>query len=195
MDPGEFCDGIRILEEDSLQMVTWVSENYLDGYLNSLSNKKPFSVNGFDMWLSAVPDLKEFCKNQKFKDSTALDLRLEQLQGLPSSSNNDYFVELKVSKEDLYRPSHDSSILSARYFPDDSIRGSAKYTNWYKKKLQSSYSQENKFPWTRQGYTYDWGNPYSEIGLSEFVIPGSINSAKVLVTGIYTTEQYCLTKH
>ena len=26
------------------------------------------------------------------------------------------------------------------------------------------------YPWTRLGYTYDWGNPRNLVGLSEFVL-------------------------
>ncbi len=44
------------------------------------------------------------------------------------------------------------------------------------------------YPWTRLGYTYDWGNPGSEVGLSEFVIQGG---ATVQVAQVYSTQAYC----
>jgi len=38
------------------------------------------------------------------------------------------------------------------------------------------------------GYTYGWGNPKSEIGLSEFVIK---QGATVKIDSVYCTSEYC----
>ena len=65
---------------------------------------------------------------------------------------------------------------------------SAEYVQWYNGNILSSYFSEKKYPWTRLGYTYDWGNPLSEIGLSEYVIK---KDAEVIVERIASTEDYC----
>jgi len=44
------------------------------------------------------------------------------------------------------------------------------------------------YPWTQLGYTYDWGNPETEVGLSEFVIK---TNSKVKVNRIESTLKYC----
>jgi len=44
------------------------------------------------------------------------------------------------------------------------------------------------YPWTRLGYTYDWGNPDSEVGLSEFVITAG---ATIKIENVYETAAYC----
>ena len=44
-----------------------------------------------------------------------------------------------------------------------------------------------RFPWTRLGYTYDWGNSTSEIGLSEFVIK---NNSQVTVFKVYDNATF-----
>lgn len=44
------------------------------------------------------------------------------------------------------------------------------------------------YPWTRLGYTYDWGNPRADMGLSEFVIK---KGAEIAINSVYTTEDYC----
>ena len=43
------------------------------------------------------------------------------------------------------------------------------YITWFNDWFKKNYSSDPPFPWTRLGYTYDWGNPVSDIGLSEFV--------------------------
>jgi len=43
------------------------------------------------------------------------------------------------------------------------------YQVWYEDNIIYSYFPM-RYPWTRLGYTYDWGSPTTEIGLSEFVI-------------------------
>jgi hypothetical protein len=42
-------------------------------------------------------------------------------------------------------------------------------------------------PWTRLGYTYDWGDSKTHIGLSEFVIE---QNATVTVKSVTPTVQY-----
>jgi hypothetical protein len=37
------------------------------------------------------------------------------------------------------------------------------------------------------GYTYDWGNPDGEIGMSEYVIR---NNSTVIVSSVSTTSDY-----
>jgi hypothetical protein len=51
----------------------------------------------------------------------------------------------------------------------------------------TSYSNTG-YPWTRLGYTYDWGNPKSEIGLSEFVIK---NGAPIKIHSVVNADAYC----
>jgi len=53
--------------------------------------------------------------------------------------------------------------------------------------ILSLYFEDKKYPWTRLGYTYDWGNPCHEVGLSEFVIK---KDAEVIVEDIETVEEY-----
>ncbi len=47
------------------------------------------------------------------------------------------------------------------------------------------------YPWTQQGYTYDWGNPKSEVGISEFVIR---KGSTVVIKSVSTLDQYCGSK-
>jgi hypothetical protein len=195
MEPGEFYNGLRILEDDYVVLVTWISGERLKVYKDSWSTGKPLEVKGFNVWATAVPDLKNFCDKEKFTDLDKAEARLKQLLGLRLSSDKQYFVELRVKREHVFRPTPEASVMSVgKFMTDDFVAGPNSYKQWYRENLSASYADGAKVPWTRLGYTYDWGNPYSEIGLSEFVIPGTVNSAdfKVEVVNIYNTEQYCL---
>ncbi|MEO9803824.1 MAG: hypothetical protein ABJF04_11275 [Reichenbachiella sp.] len=199
MEPREFYDSLRTLKGDSVVMVTWISSEHLQDYKDKWSSGKPKVVKGFDMWVTSVPDLKNFCIEKGFNDTDSASTRLKQLLGLSPSNNNQYFIEVKAKWDHVYRatPNPDARTVGT-FLPDDSVTVTKpykeKYTNWYNKTLAGSYEGEEKMPWTRLGYTYDWGNQYSDIGLSEFVIPGKMESASfdVKVVGIYSTEQYCV---
>lgn len=141
-------------------------------------------------WVTIVPQLKDFCTAYN-SDSDALTLRLEQLLGLPPHNGKTRFVEMWVSPADLFRPSPDPEITDYEAelaFPTSKYNVvSPDYMTWFNNLSQESYG-ENGYPWTRLGYTYDWGNPASEVGLSEFVID---TGAQVAIEDVTPTEDYC----
>lgn len=97
-----------------------------------------------------------------------------------------------VYKYDLFRPSPDPEITDHEAqlsFPDSKFLNVInEYIKWFNGQKAESYGQGG-YPWTRLGYTYDWGNPDSEVGLSEFVInQGSI----IEVNGSYSLRDYCM---
>ena len=61
------------------------------------------------------------------------------------------------------------------------------HVRWLVEQKNTSYG-ENGYPWTRLGYTYDWGNPKSEMGLSEFVIR---KGATVEIRSSSSMDDYC----
>ncbi|MFO0210323.1 MAG: hypothetical protein ACK53E_05995, partial [Pseudanabaena sp.] len=63
------------------------------------------------------------------------------------------------------------------------------HLQWFENLRSQSYKTTGGYPWTRMGYTYDWGNPNSEVGLSEFVI----NTGTAFeVKSVQTTDKYCI---
>ncbi|MEM9829191.1 MAG: hypothetical protein AAF944_01060 [Bacteroidota bacterium] len=146
-----------------------------------------------DAWVLITPELKSFCNNLKL-DSANTILRLEQLIGLPPKTNYPKFVEFWVYPQDLFRPCADPEISDCEC--ELEIRESShlqlneKYLEWYNEKKNTSYSVK-RYPWTRLGYTYDWGNSKSEIGLSEFVIR---EGAEVVVKSVTKSYQYATTR-
>lgn len=169
-------------------MVTWTS---WDGYNSQVG--QPYTVpDGREIWFTAVPEVRDFCRTyQQGTPGGDLSMRLRQLLGLPPEDNKTFFVEMWVSPQDLFRPSADPEITdreSVLDFPNSSrVTVSQAHMDWINNLRQKSYGP-NGYPWTRLGYTYDWGNPASEVGASEFVI-GS--GATVQISKTYPTANYC----
>lgn len=165
-----------------LLVVTWT--NYA-GYDNKLGQSMVLSR---DIWITTVPEVKNFCKNLKGNTT----LRLEQLLGLPPNAGKTKFVEMWVKPGDLFRPSADPEISDCEAEIDFRISNkfvnvSDDYIKWFNELKMKSYGT-NGYPWTRLGYTYDWGNVRNHIGLSEFVI---IKGTIVEINSISSTFQYC----
>jgi hypothetical protein len=139
-----------------------------------------------ETWVTAVPELKTFYGGI----AVAVDnpvLRIEQVLGLQKDSGNEWFAELWVNPDDLYRPCPDSEITDSvcgLTFPENTA---VEYIDWFNNQIIESYCNEQKYPWTRLGYTYDWCDLTYEIGLSEFIIR---QGAKVLVERLERFEDY-----
>jgi hypothetical protein len=171
----EFDDKGRVLT------VTWTNWNGYDG-------KEGQELElGVEVWVTVVPQLQNFCRGLGFSDK-ALDLRLEQLMGLPPNNGKTKLVQLWVPTDALFRPSPDAEISDAvamLAFPDgaDPI-----HVTWIDKLQGSSYGEKG-YPWTRLGYTYDWSpDAKSEVGLSEFVVR---KGSKAQVASIVPQAAYC----
>ncbi|RJQ39596.1 MAG: hypothetical protein C4555_02970 [Dehalococcoidia bacterium] len=160
-------------------VVTWTS---WDGYNSEVGE----SVNiTRAVWVTVVPEVKDFIEKNHLSDG-ALVLRMEQLLGLPPHNGKQWFVEMWVSPDDLFRPSPDPEITDHEAELDFRWDAGAEYRQWFKNLQTESYG-ENGYPWTRLGYTYDWGNSSSEVGLSEFVIGAG---ASAIIHSVANTRDY-----
>ncbi|MEI6796490.1 MAG: hypothetical protein WCK39_06470 [Methanomassiliicoccales archaeon] len=137
-------------------------------------------------WVTVVPELKDFFGNLSSVSNHTL--RVEQLLGLSSHSQNTYLVEFWADPDDLYRPAADNEINDTVAYLNSTITDPT-YLTWFNGNIISSYYQQpriNGAPWTRLGYTYDWGSS-SSIGLSEFVLN---RNATIFVSSVQTVDQY-----
>jgi hypothetical protein len=89
-----------------------------------------------------------------------------------------------VRPEDLFRPSPDPEITDTQAQLNFNENVSQEHVYWFNSLKNTTY---DKYPWTRLGYTYDWGNPDSEVGLSEYVLR---NNSTVIVSSVSTTLDY-----
>jgi len=169
--------------QEQVLMVTWTRDYYDKQVGQTICTPR-------EIWVTAAPQLKDFCRALELKEK-ALQLRLEQLLGLPPDNGKTTVVEIWVSPSDLFRPSPDPDITDREAvldFPNSWFMTVAQpYVRWFNELKTSSYGK-NGYPWTRLGYTYDWGNPESEIGLSEFVIRAG---ASITIYSTSLTGTYC----
>lgn len=150
------------------------------------------AVPGRDIWVTVVPELRDFCAGFPLTGN-ALQERLKQYLGLNSEWNYHGLTELWVSPNDLFRPCVDPEVEDGQCnIPGGPVPSAGRgadpaYQDWYNKLEAVSYG-ESGAPWTRLGYTYDWGNPTGEVGASEYVIaPG----APVVLNTIASPDLYC----
>lgn len=146
-----------------------------------------------EVWVTAVPELRDWCRAEACPPGE-LTTRIEQLLGLPPGAGYDRLVELWGDPQDLFRPAPDPEIHDREAglrFPTYLGREmvSAEHVTWYSNLIAWSY-EPGGYPWTRLGYTYDWGNPETEVGLSEFIIR---RGARVAVRSVTGLEDYCKT--
>lgn len=169
-------------QEPYVLVVTWTDYDGYDGKVGQST------AAGIDIWVTAVPEVQDFCRNLKNDPA----LRLEQVLGLPPHSGHDRFVELWVKTADLFRPSADPEISDSEAEIDFRIANkfmklSDQYIRWFNDQKKVSYKPEG-YPWTRLGYTYDWGNPWNHVGLSEFIIA---RGSQIEIKSISSTAEYC----
>ena len=172
-------------DKKKVLVVTWTSWDGYDGLVGQTT------TNTRDIWVTAAPQLQRFCKRTGLEDG-ALSLRLEQLLGVPPHDGKTKFIEMWVSTDDLFRPCPDPEISDHEAELDFPVSGrfvtvSPEHKEWFLKQKGMSYGP-NGYPWTRLGYTYDWGNSRDHVGLSEFVIE---EGSKIKIHRIYSTGDYC----
>ncbi len=80
-----------------------------------------------------------------------------------------FFAVFVLGPQSLFRPTPDSEITDTTAQLDFPSSTTPQYKEWFNGNIIYSYYPE-RFPWTRLGYTYDWGNPDSHVGLSEYVL-------------------------
>ena len=173
----------------------------------------------YDSWVTVVPELKNF-----FATGAPEPLRMAQLLGLPpegavagNPKEYKYLLEMWVSPKDLFRPCPDteisdtvceigvpadafrtpvlSNLVRATEGPDYGVFMT--YPDWFNNRTRYVYTLgANPYPWTRLGYTYDWGSSH-HTGLSEFVLHGrKVDGATISVgiKSVKTTAQYFLSQ-
>jgi hypothetical protein len=172
-------------------VATWVNQGLSEVYKAKAGQFTDIPCNVSPPYVTIVPEAKNFCRDKNRLRETELTLRLEQLLGLPPKNGKVAFVELLVDPRDLFRPCPDPEITDRRCELDFRLTGfltaSQSYVTWFNDQKSQSYGPKG-YPWTRLGYTYDWGDSSRHIGLSEFIIrPG----ATVKVSSVTETADYC----
>lgn len=122
---------------------------------------------------------KDVLKNQREK-------RLIQLLGLPEGSRGTHFVIAWVTPERVERPAYQPDAQEGSMQIEFSETTDQAFVEWFAQQSNLHYFTKPR-PWTRLGYTYDWGKAGNEhYGVTEFMIR---SGTKVTVTEILTNEE------
>ena len=168
---GEGSD-LASLSGDNTQvvLVTWHNdgERFKDGEITHLKDDEVF-------WAFTDKEfLKWFRENHDKVDNW--DIRLKQLLGKAPDTDNRYFTVFWVRVTDVFRPAFfpeiNTDMMNTAFtntLEEDTSENAMWFKNWFDKTNATAYRKDG-FPWTRLGYTYDWGNPDSKYGLSEFIV-------------------------
>ncbi len=174
---------------------TWKSRTAYEKFIKP--DTRTSDSAAYAVWVTAVPQVRRFCggwmQDRPGADAADLDLRLKQYLGLHPNWHYDLFVEMWVRPQDLFRPCVDPEVGDASCNvafgnEDPAVRGIADYPEFYRSLYFKSFRTPPGVPWTGLGYTYDWGNPASDAGASEFIlVPGAEYEIKQAVP----TTAYC----
>jgi hypothetical protein len=150
-------------------------------------------------WVTLDPEVRGLCQTWNLAEPD-LGRRLRELLGLPPDPGERVFVVFTVPRAALARPCLGTNVddqggtvcaLAPARDAQDPVNAFAA------RQMASSYFVDETsppghmgYPYTRLGYTYDWGRDAraDHYGASEFVIPPG---TPIAVTGRYTTADFC----
>jgi hypothetical protein len=181
-EKGKFKPYVRV------KMVTLISST-ANMYSEYMGSERKYPLRGRIIWVTAFPELKNYCK--KISDKKLLKLSLEKFLGLPADTTKEKVVSLWVKPDDLMRPcfSPDITTTSCPLSPPADV--SPDHLKWLNGTIEGSFSspgQGNSYPFTRLGFSYFWGNPQTKMGASEYVVKPT---AKIFIDKVETIEEYC----
>lgn len=168
------ADGTKVL------LLSW--HKYPDSYIAGES----FICTDGEIWTFTDREiLSWYDENSEGVDDW--ELRLEQLIGLPASSEYTNVSAFWVDIDELIRPAYQTDVT--KQMSSDLLDGSAlgTYKEWFYDNAEYSYSESTPYPWTRLGYTYDWADSDDEYGLSEFLI---LADSVIEVEWTKTTDEF-----
>ncbi|MBX9638024.1 MAG: hypothetical protein K2Q45_10805 [Nitrosomonas sp.] len=180
-------------KDGKVLVVSWKSKSSYESNYKNQTYTAP--QEKYVTWVTAAPQLQAFCqdfvKNNPHGD---LNQRLKQYLGLNPDWNYDVFIELWVDPADVFRPCVDPEIDDGSCqlkFAEDkvpTVKNIADYPVFYKNLYFNDFRYRPGVSWTGLGYTYDWGNPASRVGASEYILsPGS----PYQIERVVETAEYC----
>jgi hypothetical protein len=166
------------------------------------------------LWVTVAPEMRNFFWAQRSVSCPPSKERLVKLMGLNPRRAYDVILEMWVYQEDLFRPAPDPETSDHKaevavqldetinvwgmdckkwalpnpylFFSTDQT-----YQAWFAYNAATTYynpsAPQNTAPWTRLGYTYDWGNSMNHVGASEFMIRLRSSVDGQGTTGVYAT--------
>lgn len=184
--------------QETVAVVSWVVQQRVP--CTSAAVPCGLTVGQDPMWVTLAGEVQSACRSWQLRGD-ALRRRMEQLLGLPMDPPVQYrkamVVEMLVPRERLQRPclgldetdpSRPVCTLEAQSSTPLELR------HFVGQQMASSYVVDSPrgpgYPFTRLGYTYDWGPDArpNHYGASEFLVsPGTA----LVATRVVDTDTYC----
>jgi hypothetical protein len=178
VEPGELLP-LRPLAGDSVSVVTWTE------HPGSFPPGGVVETAWGDTWVTVEGEVRDACRGFH---PEGLHLRLQQLLGLPPTPGARTFAVLRAASRDLFRPCGDPAVGTTACGDSLPAGAPAEHYRFFARQVATAYRYPGGYPWTRLGYTYDWGSRGSEYGASEYVLR---RGSRVRVLALHPTEAYC----
>jgi hypothetical protein len=98
----------------------------------------------------------------------------------PEVTDHESELAVQIGENQWILPSDTNPFVKlddSQMYMDSAWSTPVTFRDWFVSRAQTIYTTTNEadpntwgWPWTRLGYTYDWGKPFSAIGLSEFIL-------------------------
>lgn len=160
---------------DKVLLVTW--HNYPD----ECAAGEAMGTYG-DIWATSLGEMKAWF-SENSNGVTDWTIRFSQLLGVHKEEGYTRFTAFWVSPRDVLRPAFVTDVT--RQMENDYSLVTGEWKEWFDANILFSYF-ESDYPWTRLGYTYDWGGK-EEYGLTEFIVQDP-SQTEILFT--CTTEEF-----
>ncbi len=135
-----------------------------------------------DIWATSLGEMIDWYSEngEKMQDPA---LRFSQLLGVHEDEDYTRFTAFWVSPRDVVRPAFVTDVT--KQMVNDYSLVAGEWKEWFDSNILFSYF-ESDYPWTRLGYTYDWGGT-QEYGLTEFLVrdPSRTQIAFTLTTDAF----------
>ncbi len=146
-----------------------------------------------EVWLTPTPQLQDVCRAYVANGGTDPSLRSLQYLGMPPKAKPVTIVTMMVPLSGMFRPTANPQLTSTSAVYDDGTvqpddPSFPNHADWFRLQKALAYDPANPYPWTRMGYTYDWGNPDNKVGASEFVVR---QGTTVDIVADQTPAEYC----
>lgn len=169
IEPDEIFSLVCLTHED--EQTQWQDGKVLLATVNKkpqlYRSGKTMSLPG-EVWTVSAKEMADWVDGNK-NGVTDWQIRLQQLVGVPLTSEYTHVSAMWVSSEDVIRPAYSTDFTSEAMpttLPDNL---SEDYRDWFEGNVMWSYF-DSEYPWTRLGYTYDWADNGNEYGLTEFLV-------------------------
>jgi hypothetical protein len=161
-------------------------DTYTRFYAGGTGTTPPAPLYGLNanpmVWVTLAPELQRWCRRYARRLARAgvrnrarrVRHRVTQRLGLGPGNPHTRAVELWVDPANVFRPCPDPGVADRScelQLTGAQVRGIEDYTAFFTWLYYGSYSADGA-PWTRLGYTYDWGGS-SKFGASEYILTAS----------------------